>query len=121
MGVAITSGVLASLQPHMPFNDPQKWESYTPGTSSPTRDEDASLPTRFMACVKRHETAKNLVQMFAAVPGSSAVEVWADRNVEAVQEADVVLLWCVSTLDLFLTGLIRVFDKAASRSSHRSS
>jgi len=95
MGVAITSGVLASMHPQSLFNGnaPEKWESHTPGTMSPTLDADASLPSRFIACVSREETAKRLVQTFAPIPGSSSIIIWAGRNVEAVKQSDVILLW----------------------------
>ncbi|KAI0035043.1 pyrroline-5-carboxylate reductase [Vararia minispora EC-137] len=96
MGVAIISGVLASLEPRNIFSgpSPQKWESYTPGTSSPIRDADASLPSRFVACVSRDETARRLVNTFSAARSAASVEVRAGKNVEAVQESDVVLLCC---------------------------
>ena len=98
MGVAITSGVLASLQPHHPLghvDGPQKWELHTPGTRTPTTgaELDPSLPSRFIACVKREDTAKRLRSTFGGVAGGSQVEVLADRNVDAVKQADVVLLW----------------------------
>ena len=100
MGVAITSGVLASLQPHHPLgheDGPQKWELHTPGTRTPATgaDVDPSLPSRFIACVKRESTAKTLRSTFSGVVGGGQVEVLADKNVEAVKQADVVLLWYV--------------------------
>ncbi|VDB82626.1 unnamed protein product [Peniophora sp. CBMAI 1063] len=99
MGVAITSGVLASLQPHHPLghiDGPQKWELHTPGTRTPTTgaEVDPSLPSRFIACVKREDTAKRLRGTFGSVAGGSQVEVLADKNVDAVKQADVILLCC---------------------------
>src|ERR1700761_1558309 len=98
MGVAITSSVLASLQPQNPFygNGLQKWESHTPGTTTPAVNfSDPTLPSRFIACVKREETAKRLINTFNAIQGGMTVEVWADKNLQAVQEATVILLWYV--------------------------
>lgn len=94
MGVAITSGVLASRHPRNPFHE--KWESHTPGTATPktSADLDPSLPSRFIACVKREESANRLVQVFGAVEGGELVEVWSGKNVQAIQEANVILLCC---------------------------
>lgn len=104
MGIAITSGVLASLESRSPLhgngNLHAKWESHTSGTSTPVNgpDIDPSLPSRFIACVKREETATKLQKTFAELPGlvHSPVEVVTDLNVKAVEQSDVVLLWCVS-------------------------
>jgi hypothetical protein len=97
MGIAITSGVLASLHsqqsPLHGLNSGQpKWESHTPGTSTPTVD-DPTLPSRFIACVQREESARRLREIFRAVPGGDAIEVTVGGNVSAVQQSDVVLLW----------------------------
>lgn len=100
MGIAITSGVLASLESRNPLhgNIHAKWESHTSGTSTPVvgPDLDHSLPSRFIACVKREETARKLQRTFAELPGLSGhtVEVVADQNASSVQQADVVLLCC---------------------------
>lgn len=98
MGVAVLSGVLASLdtktsQP----SDAAKWESHTPGTLTPTGppSTDESLPSRFIACVSREESAKRLQQTFFSLGSlGPSVEVWAGQNVRAVREADVILLCC---------------------------
>jgi pyrroline-5-carboxylate reductase len=106
MGVAITSGVLASLhsQSPLPSHGPNssgsgqpKWESHTPGTSTPTTvadgDHDPTLPSRFIACVQREESASRLREKFRAVPGGDAIQITVGDNVSAVQQSDVVLLW----------------------------
>lgn len=100
MGVAITSGVLASLHAQSPLhglNSGQpKWESHTPGTSTPTAgDDDPTLPARFVACVQREESARRLREKFRAVLGGEAVQVTVGENVLAVRQSDVVLLWYV--------------------------
>jgi pyrroline-5-carboxylate reductase len=100
MGIAITSGVLASLHPqsllHGLNSGQPKWESHTPGTSTPTpvADDDPRLPSRFIACVQREESARRLREKFRAVLGGDAVQVTVGANVSAVQLSDVVLLCC---------------------------
>jgi len=100
MGIAITSGVLASLHSQSPLhglNSGQpKWESHTPGTSTPTvaDGDDPTLPSRFIACVQREESARRLRDKFRAVLGGDAIEVTVGENVSVVQQSDVVLLCC---------------------------
>jgi pyrroline-5-carboxylate reductase len=99
MGVAITAGVLASLDTRSPLHGlvsgQPKWESHTPGTSTPTNlaNLDPSLPSRFIACVSREESARRLREKFRAIPGGEDVEVVVGQNISAVQQSDVVLLW----------------------------
>lgn len=96
MGVAILSGVLDSLEPPSSkiLNGSAKWESHTPGTLTPVGPPDASVPTRFIACVSRSESADKLKNIFGALgPLGSSVEVLAARNLEAVQASDIVILW----------------------------
>jgi len=101
MGIAIISGVLASLDSRSPLHGQTsgqpKWESHTPGTATPTNiaDDDPSLPSGFIACVRREESAKSLREKFRAVVGGDAVQVTVGQNVSAVQQSDVVLLWFV--------------------------
>lgn len=93
MGVAVLSGVIASLgsKPEAP-----KWESHTSGTVTPAvSTEDETQPSRFIACVSREESAKRLKTVFFHLGGLGAsVEVCVAQNVQAVQQADVVLLCC---------------------------
>jgi pyrroline-5-carboxylate reductase len=103
MGIAILSGVIASMESSttIPQLAKLKWESHTPGTSTPVNTEsDPSLPGRFIACVNRRETAENLKQSFRDV--GKPVEVVAGENLRAVQEADVVILWCASLFNLLV-------------------
>ena len=96
MGVAILSGVLASLESTGSAHDAMKWESHTPGTLTPTVQSplDESLPSRYLACVSREESAKRLKNVFFSLGGlGPSVEVLVGENVRAVQEADVVILW----------------------------
>ena len=101
MGIAITSGVLASLDAqgslHRIISGHSKWESHTPGTSTPTNGSecDPTLPSRFIACVKREKSAKRLRETFRTLTGGDAVQVTVGQNVAAVELSDVILLWCV--------------------------
>ncbi len=97
MGIAILSGVVASLESEhssihgLPM---PKWESHTPGTLTPTDHDDASIPSRFIACISREESATKLRAIFGGLGRlGSSVEVVVSKNLYAVQQADVVLLW----------------------------
>jgi pyrroline-5-carboxylate reductase len=120
MGISIISGVIASLESsssHLSSSKAvnkqhlKKWESHTPGTSTPTIAspspstesafslfppiEDPSIPTRFLACVSRESTSQNLRKVFGAIgPLGASVEVFTRANVEAASQANVILLWC---------------------------
>jgi len=97
MGFAVLSGTIASLEPQGPFHsfrDP-KWESHTPGTSTPTGVPDLAIPSRIIACVGRQQSTASLGTNLSALGRrGAAVEVSAGRNVEAVRQADVVILGC---------------------------
>jgi len=96
MGVAIFSGVIASLESSGPFlSRGPNWETHTPGTVTPALNGDPTLPKRFIATVNREESAKKLRKYFGSLGGlASTVEVTAGKNVEAAQQADVVILAC---------------------------
>lgn len=96
MGIAVLSGVIASLESgHGPVHPAPKWESHTPGTVTPALTQfDESLPSRFIACVSREESAKRLRGLFFSLGGlGPSVEVSVAQNVQAVQQSNVVLLW----------------------------
>ncbi|KAF8844519.1 putative delta 1-pyrroline-5-carboxylate reductase [Paxillus ammoniavirescens] len=96
MGVAIISGVIASLQSRDNAQFIPKWESHTPGTSTPTVDSpDPSLPSSFTATVTRPESAKKLQHTFSLLGGlGSSVQVVVGENIAAAEQADVVILCC---------------------------
>lgn len=112
MGVAILSGVVASLEslpnlsnglssPNLTKSIPQhqipKWEHHTSGTSTPVGAPDASLPSRFIACVSREESVQKLMRIFHGKGSlTDNIEIVAGENLASVQEADVVLLWSVT-------------------------
>lgn len=100
MGVAVFSGVIASLDSSDSKLDqqfpPAKWESHTPGTVTPAvgHEEDDSHPSRFIACVSREESARRLKGVFLHLGGRGpSIEIRVSENVQAAQQADVVLLW----------------------------
>jgi len=98
MGIAILSGVIESIKSATSITKPNgipKWESHTPGTVTPTGPPDTTIPSRFLACVSREQTANKLRTVFGPFNAlGESVEVLASQNVEAVQQADVVLLCC---------------------------
>lgn len=99
MGIAVLSGIVASLDSTLASAQKvhPKWESHTPGTTTPTGPPDASVPSRFIACVSREESASKLRTIFGSLGAlGQTVEVVASQNLEAVQQADVVLLWYVT-------------------------
>jgi pyrroline-5-carboxylate reductase len=112
MGIAIISGVIASLESSSSKlihncstkgnSNYSKWESHTPGTSTPTIHSplsessinDSTIPTRFIACVSRSSTVTKLEGVFSNLGQiGEKIEIYQGRNVEAVKQANVVLLW----------------------------
>ncbi|KAK4138319.1 pyrroline-5-carboxylate reductase-like protein [Trichocladium antarcticum] len=87
MGIAILSGILASLDE---ISDSNKSVS---GTSTPLYETAATtrLPSRFICCVRRPESAKRLKATFK---NHSSVSVAQNANVPSVEQADVVILGC---------------------------
>ncbi|KAG6821065.1 hypothetical protein H0H93_007224 [Arthromyces matolae] len=97
MGIAVLSGVIDSLDltSKLLKDSHLKWESHTPGTLTPTGPPDSTVPSRYIACVNRTETASKLRNIFGSLGAlGSSVEVVAGQNVPSVQKADVVLLCC---------------------------
>jgi pyrroline-5-carboxylate reductase len=95
MGVAILSGVLSSLDSNSSSPIP-KWESHTSGTVTPVAfvEEDPALPARFLACVSREVSARQLKPAFTEIsPLGAAVEVCVAKNVQAVERSGVIILW----------------------------
>ncbi|KAK3296123.1 pyrroline-5-carboxylate reductase dimerization-domain-containing protein [Chaetomium fimeti] len=90
MGIAILSGILASLSEIQDANT----KPSVSGTSTPLYETTATtrLPSRFIACVRRPESVKKLKATFA--PHLSAVTIAQNANVPSVQKADVVILAC---------------------------
>jgi pyrroline-5-carboxylate reductase len=90
MGIAILSGILSSLYE---IQVPKSlFLQSTSGTSTPAEEAPSRLPSRFIACVRRPESAKKIKQALAA--HLKAVKIVQNDNVAACREADVVLLGC---------------------------
>ncbi|KAJ2984984.1 hypothetical protein NUW58_g5776 [Xylaria curta] len=82
MGIAILSGILASLQE---MSGPRPLQ--TSGNSTPRDEVPSRLPSRFIACVRRPESAKRVKQ--ALWEHSASVKVVQKENVAAVMKAEV--------------------------------
>jgi pyrroline-5-carboxylate reductase len=99
MGIAIISGMLASLDAR-PANGtagptPSKSGTSTPLPSYMLYASDAALPSRFIACVRRPESVKKLRRLFATdfPEREENIEIVSGENVAAAKECDVLLLW----------------------------
>ncbi|KAI1334172.1 pyrroline-5-carboxylate reductase [Xylariaceae sp. FL0016] len=89
MGIAILSGILISLSE---MSAPRPLQTPTSGPSTPRDEIPSRLPSRFIACVRRNESAKRVKQ--ALWEHSSSVKVVLNENVAAVMKSDIVLLAC---------------------------
>jgi len=99
MGIAVLSGVIESLDATSRLttngDQPAKWESHTPGTVTPVGPPDATVPSRYIACVSREESATKLRNIFGSLGFlGSGIAVVAGENVGSAQQADVILLCC---------------------------
>ncbi|CAG8958005.1 hypothetical protein HYFRA_00000348 [Hymenoscyphus fraxineus] len=88
MGIAILSGILSSLHEI----SLQSSASISSSGSSTPSETPARLPSRFIACVRRAESAKRIKKALA--DHISTVKIVQNENVKACQEADVILLGC---------------------------
>ncbi|TRM61860.1 pyrroline-5-carboxylate reductase dimerization-domain-containing protein [Schizophyllum amplum] len=96
MGIAVLSGVVASLESAASSSTrpSTKWESHTPGTLTPDQDA-SSTPSQFVACVSRAESRTKLQGVFGALGDlGKTVKVVAGENLNAVKQSDVVILCC---------------------------
>ena len=90
MGIAILSGILSSLYEIQPQKS--LFLQSPSGTTTPAEEVPSRLPSKFVACVRRPESAKKIKQALAA--HLKAVKIVQNCNVAACEEADVVLLGC---------------------------
>jgi pyrroline-5-carboxylate reductase len=90
MGVAILSGILTSLT----SNSNPPTSTAASGTSTPAHPTEtpSRLPSKFIACVRRPETAKKVKH--ALSDHLDSLTILQNDNVSAVQAADVILLCC---------------------------
>src|ERR1700712_1813864 len=96
MGIAIMGGIMTHLEDIL-RSTPLSSATSTPfpsasGTSTPAEQPPHRLPSRFIACVRRPESAKRIKASLAQ--HHTPLQVYINDNVKAVQEADVVLLGC---------------------------
>lgn len=89
MGIAILSGILASLQE---LSGPRPLQTPSSGTSTPQEEVPEHLPSRFIACVRRPESAKKVKS--ALWEHSTLLKVVQNDNVTSVQAAGVIILAC---------------------------
>jgi pyrroline-5-carboxylate reductase len=91
MGIAIMSGIMAHLEDisqGLQFHNPNS----STGTSTPVERHPRRLPSRFIACVRRRESATKIEKSMAT--HQTPFSVYVNNNLKAAQEADVVLLSC---------------------------
>jgi len=91
MGIAILSGILSSLYELQTPKQTFLLQSQS-GTSTPAEEAPSRLPSQFVACVRRPESAKKVKQ--ALITHLKAVKIVQNDNVAACQEGDVILLGC---------------------------
>jgi pyrroline-5-carboxylate reductase len=95
MGIAIMSGIMAHL------DDRSKGVSFLPPArlvdnttpSTPTEELPMTLPSKFIACVRRPQSGKRINEALGRYT-KWAPSIYIDNNIKAVQEADIVLLGC---------------------------
>lgn len=93
MGIAILSGILASLQESSTANKSTFTFTSSPsGTSTPAEEIPSRLPSRFIGCVRRPESAKKVKQ--ALIESLNVVKIVQNDNVNACHEADIIILCC---------------------------
>ena len=99
MGIAITSGVIASLESAQTILDEALPKHAIPDSLS---DTDSSIPSHFLVTCTRDSTARKLRNLFQDLGSfGQSVEIIKNGNVEAVKRADVVLLWCAQYLFIY--------------------
>lgn len=89
MGIAILQGILTSLAE---MQGPKPLQAPTSGAATPLEEVPERLPSRFIACVRKPDSAKRVKG--ALWEHSSVLKVVRNENVAAVQQAEVVLLSC---------------------------
>jgi pyrroline-5-carboxylate reductase len=91
MGIAIMSGIMAHLEDASNGFQFHNSNSVS-GTSTPTEEQPQRLPSSFIACVRRDQSAKKIKQTMAH--HRTPLKVYVNDNIKAAKEADVVLLSC---------------------------
>jgi pyrroline-5-carboxylate reductase len=88
MGVAIVSGILDSIL--HPGTEASTNRPSSSGTSTPVSIANVThrMPNKFIACVKRDESARNLRHIFE----KGSVNILCRQNVKGAKAADLILL-----------------------------
>lgn len=89
LGTAILSGILSSLAE---LEAPKPLQTPSSGASTPHETLPQRLPSRFIACVRRAESAKRVKS--ALWEHTSSVKVVWGHNLPSVQQSEVILLAC---------------------------
>ncbi|KAF2726001.1 pyrroline-5-carboxylate reductase [Polychaeton citri CBS 116435] len=94
MGIAILGGIMDSLSNrHVQDHISLQKASAKSGTSTPAEaEEPPKLPTKFNACVRRHESARRIKKELAKY--NANLTIYENENLKPVQEADLILLSC---------------------------
>lgn len=107
LGISILSGILDSIS-HHPNQSAAPSPAYPDsGAATPTTSDSPPLPTneindktagpvtpsRFVACVRRPESAKRIKKAISDFEFAQ-VEILQNENIKGVQQADVVILGC---------------------------
>lgn len=92
MGIAILSGILSSLH-DIRTAPPSPSPS---GASTPLIPTDlpSRLPTSFIACVRRPESARKVKAALSPYSSSSSVTILQNDNIAAATRADIIILAC---------------------------
>ena len=94
MGIAILGGVMDSLASQHPPDHVSIPSKSISGTSTPAEPFPERLPSRFNACVRRHESAKRIRNELNKYPAFDKLTMYENDNLAPTEEADVILLAC---------------------------
>ena len=93
LGIAILSGILASLSVSQHPSQPLRPAYPDSGTATPTGEAPPpTTPSKFVTCVRRPESAKRI--KLAVAEYDYPVQILQNENVKGVKAADVVILGC---------------------------
>ncbi|KAI9723388.1 MAG: Pyrroline-5-carboxylate reductase [Candelaria pacifica] len=106
MGIAILSGILSSLSDLDSSNASKPSKS---GTSTPIEEPlPTRLPTHFIACVRRPESAKRIKTTLSH--HTASLTILENENLKGVSQADVILLGCKPQMVRDILGIPEMRD-----------
>lgn len=91
LGIGILSGILSSVSDLDTLAPPPFGPSES-GTSTPSDELPPRIPSSFIACVRRPESAKRIKTALSAY--KSSITILQNDNLKGAHEADVVILGC---------------------------